>query len=107
MVRHRERHLYRHRVGLTAMDITLTLTAAEEAALRSRYPSALTLDVAVHSVLFAIVEKDSERRLQALATQYRALPSALQVEATNLLKQWLASKGPITPDIVPGDPVLI
>lgn len=69
------------------MATLVTLTLAEESALATKYPD-VALDAATHLVLAELVARDSEARLQELATKYRALPPDKQTEVAAVLKRW-------------------
>ena len=73
------------------MDITLT--DAELIMLERSKEVDETPDLTLHRILTPFVTKCAEDRLQILADQYRALTPALQIEVSNLLDQWKASKG--------------
>ena len=76
------------------MDLTITLSTSEVAALESRKEEGDSLEDVLHRILLPIVRVDSGARLNLLADRYRALSPDLQVEAEALLKQWADSKNP-------------
>jgi len=82
------------------MDITLTLSPVEVDALRTAFPGA-PLDVVIHKLIAPVVEKTGDARLQRLASEYRALSPADQLEAAAVLRQWRDTKYPPPP---PPDP---
>lgn len=73
------------------MAIQVTLSDIEVAALENQF-SGKTADEALHELLLTYVKKDSDIRLQALATQWRALTPDWQLEVSNLIKVWYADK---------------
>lgn len=85
------------------MEITLTLSPVEADALALAFPD-LAPEAALHALLAPTVAKTSEVRLQRLATLYRALSPADQLEANQVLVQWQTTKNPPPVD-PPGPPV--
>jgi hypothetical protein len=71
------------------MDITLTLSPVEVDALLLAFPNTETT-AALHILLQPVVFKTAEMRLQRLATEYRTLTPADQLEATKMLAEWRA-----------------
>lgn len=71
------------------MDLTLTLSPVEVDALLLAFPN-LEPAAAVHVLLQPVVMKTAEMRLQRLATEYRTLSPADQLEATKVLAEWRA-----------------
>lgn len=85
------------------MHLTITLSPVEVDALQLAFQTA-DLPAALHSLLLTVVEKTSEARLQRLATVYRELSPADQLEATQLLGEWRVKKEQAGTRVPPLDP---
>ncbi len=75
------------------MDLIITLSSVEVDAINARRGQRPAEDV-IHRLLAPLVKADSADRLDHLVNQYKQLTPELQVEATELLQEWFATKQP-------------